>query len=240
MFKPAEMKRTLTFVPGTMCDRRVWDPVWNALQDGFGFDYIPIETARNRQDVRALFETARNGEEKLNLIAFSMGGYMAIEFALRHPERVNTLTTVSSSAFGLHDEEKRQRLATIRFLETANYVGVTDRRLNQMLHPDHRRDEHIKGIMRAMDRDLGRDVLIAQLRETSDRVDLGPRLPELTCPVHLIGADADPFLTPAQLAAMQRAIPDARASLAKDSGHMVPLERPDWLAGVIRTFFSEI
>lgn len=233
------MTRLLTFVPGTMCDERVWHPVWDRLGDGVKHDYLPIETARSAAEFRQLFyDAAKHGP--LNLIAFSMGGYLAMEFAIGHPEKVASLITVCASAFGLHDAEKAQRASALTYLKTHIYKGIVDQRLNQMLHPDRKSDGAVKQIMRDMDRDLGVETLITQLSETSERIDLSGQLQRISCPTLIISGDSDPFLTQHQMDVMTAAIPGAKSATAPDSGHMVPLERPDWLAAEISKFYSEV
>ena len=102
------MGLTLTFVPGTMCDRRVWEPVWSALGGAFGVGYIPVEARLTRADIRTAFdEAAATGP--LHLVGFSMGGYLSLEYALDRPERVASLAVICSSARGLSDEEKADR-----------------------------------------------------------------------------------------------------------------------------------
>lgn len=234
-----QMAKTLHFIPGTMCDARVWQPVRDQLSDQFETAYIPLETARSAPEFRMRFHEAFEAAgEPLNLVAFSMGGYLALEFALEHPEKAATVITVCSSAFGLHDAEKAQRKAALDYLERHTYRGIADARIKQMVHPDHFRDEALKQIMRDMDHDIGLDILKIQLRETSDRADLFPRLSEITCPALVLGGDSDPFLTAEQRTRMASAIPQGQSAEAEHCGHMLPLEHPDWLAEQIRNFHS--
>lgn len=231
------MTKVLHFIPGTMCDARVWQPVLDGLNENFETAYIPLETARSAHEFRLRFHQAfHTTGEPLNLVAFSMGGYLALEFAIHHPDKVASVITVCSSAFGLHAAEKAQRKAALEYLETHTYRGIADARIKQMLHPDHFRDETIKQVMRDMDRDIGLDILKIQLRETSDRADLFPHLSEIICPALILGGDADPFLTADQRTRMATAIPKGQSAEACCSGHMLPLEQPGWLTEQIRNF----
>jgi pimeloyl-ACP methyl ester carboxylesterase len=99
-------------------------------------------------------------------------------------------------------------------------------------------DPAVAGVMRAMDQDLGRDMLLAQLKETSERVDLGPRLHELAMPVLLLGADGDNFSPPPTLERMAQLIPNVRLAIAVNAGHMIPLEQPGWLAAQLTAFYG--
>ena len=111
------MTPALTFLPGTMCDWRIWAPVWAEL-DGAETAYIALESERTRQRMRALIAAAGDSDGPLNLIGFSMGGYFALEYALDNPNRVASLLLVSSSAFGLTSEELAIRRRFVADLET--------------------------------------------------------------------------------------------------------------------------
>lgn len=219
-----------------MCDARVWAPVRERLSARFETAYLPIETQLTREGMMAVFEAA---PASLNLVAFSMGGYLALTHALDHPESVASLIVVGSSPFSLSDAELAQRRRAVDYLSTHPYAGATPGRLAQFIHPSHRSDPAVIDIVRAMDIELGHDVVVAQLKETSVRTDLSPRLGELRCPVLVIGAESDPFVPLDTLHRMHALIPGSRIAEAKDAGHMVPLEQPDWLAGQIADFHGQ-
>lgn len=230
------MSGILTFLPGTMCDQRVWQPVRQRLEPQFSTDYVAIETEATRQGMLGLIHSAASVGEPLHLVAFSMGGYLALEYALDNPGRVASLVTVASSAFGLTEDEAAERVRALDLLAKHDYRGIPQARINQFVHPSHQADPAVADVIRAMDRDLGKPVLVAQLKETSTRTSLAPRLPELDIPVLLIGADSDPFVPWRSIERMGELIPRARILEARAAGHMIPLEQPDWLAAQIRAF----
>jgi pimeloyl-ACP methyl ester carboxylesterase len=232
------MAEILTFLPGTMCDQRLWKPVWQRLIPRFSCDYVSVETQTTRAGMLNLIHSVASMGEPLHLVAFSMGGYLAFEYALANPGRVASLITVASSAFGLTDREKADRARAIAMLERHDYRGMPTTRLNQFVHPSRQSDPAVTDTIRAMDRDLGKPVLMAQLKETSTRASLAARLPELEIPILLIGADSDPFVPTSAIDQMAELIPNARSLIARDAGHMIPLEQPDWLADRIAEFHS--
>ena len=168
------MAEILTFLPGTMCDQRLWQPVWRALGPRFSCDYVPIESAPTRAGMLGLIQSAAAAGDPLHLVAFSMGGYLALQYALDNPGRVASLITVGSSAFGLTPQEAAERIRALELLEKHDYRGMPTSRLHQFVHPSHRSDPAVVDVIRAMDRDLGKPVLVAQLKDTSTRASLAP------------------------------------------------------------------
>jgi len=234
------MAEILTFLPGTMCDQRLWRPVWAALGPRFSCDYLPVESETTRAGMLGLVHSAASAGDPLHIVAFSMGGYLALQYALENPGRVASLITVGSSAFGLTQQEAAERVRALELLEKHDYRGMPTSRLNQFVHPSHQSDPAVVDVIRAMDRDLGKPVLVAQLRETSTRASLAPLLPELDIPVLLIGADGDPFVPWTAIERMAGLIPGARTLMARNAGHMMPLEQPGWLATAIADFHATL
>ena len=129
------MAQILTFLPGTMCDQRLWGPVWRRLIPRFSCDYVATETQPRREGMLGLIHSAASVGDPLHIVAFSMGGYLALEYALANPGRVASLITVGSSAFGLSDQEKADRVRALAMLGKHDYRGMPPARLNQFVHP---------------------------------------------------------------------------------------------------------
>jgi hypothetical protein len=124
-------------------------------------------------------------------------------------------------------------------LERNAYAGITRQRLRELLHPSHLDDGAITGLIQQMGLDLGKDVLLAQFITTIDRPDLMARLPELACPVLIVGAENDKLVHPDDLRAMAARLPQATLHMiGDDCGHMVPLEAPAVLAEAMLAFLA--
>jgi pimeloyl-ACP methyl ester carboxylesterase len=117
------------------------------------------------------------------------------------------------------------------------YAGMSRARLREILHPSHLDDSTLTDTIQQMALDLGKDVLIAQFTASMERPDLIDRLPELSCPVLIVGASGDKLVAMADLVEMQQHCPDAILQVAENSGHMLPLESPQLLADAMAGFY---
>jgi pimeloyl-ACP methyl ester carboxylesterase len=87
--------------------------------------------------------------------------------------------------------------------------------------------------------DLGKEVLLAQFAATIDRPDLMDRLSGLSFPVLIVGAEDDNLVPPEDLQQMSTNFPNAVLHiLGGDTGHMIPLEAPEALAGHMQAFYA--
>lgn len=226
-------KIRLDCIPGTLCDERLWSRLAPALGDAFDLQHVPLHQASTRAQMQALI--ASHSAPQAHLVGFSLGAYLALEHALAHPQRVQSLTLIANSAKGLLPAEISARQRIVAMLERNAYAGITRQRLRELLHPSHLDDAAITGLIQQMGLDLGKDVLLAQFITTIDRPDLMDRLPELSCPVLIVGAEDDKLVHPDDLRAMTARMPQATLHLLKENtGHMIPLEAPGPLADAMR------
>ena len=225
----------LDFIPGTLCDERTWSRLTPLLGDAFDFNFVPLHKARTRLEMQELIAT--HSAPTANLVAFSLGAYLAIEHAVAHPERVKSLVLIANSAKGLKPEEVLARERIVATLERNAYAGMSRQRLRELLHPAHLNDEEIVDPIQQMALDLGKEVLLTQFATTIDRPDLMDRLAELSFPVLIVGAEEDNLVPSEDLRQMAARFPNVSLQiLSGDTGHMIPLEAPEALAGHMLAF----
>ncbi len=73
-----------------------------------------------------------------------------------------------------------------------------------------------------------------------DRFDLTERLPEIVHPVLVIAAEQDMLTPPKYGRLLSERIPAAKLALVPGSGHIVPVEQPELVNGLIREFILAI
>ncbi|MHA4871291.1 alpha/beta fold hydrolase [Duganella sp. PWIR1] len=228
----------LDFVPGTLCDERMWGRLLPLLGDGFEFNHVPLHKARSREQMQELISA--HAAPKANLVAFSLGAYLAVEFALANPERVNSLVIIASSAKGLQEKEKATRLRIIPLLEKNQYTGMTQMRLREILAPEHMDDPAIVDVIQQMAVELGKDVLLTQFRTTIERPDLMRRTGELRCPVMIVASEQDKLVAADDVREFTTYNATAQLHmLTEGTGHMIPLEAPQALADHLLAFYNE-
>lgn len=71
-----------------------------------------------------------------------------------------------------------------------------------------------------------------------DGFDVRPRLPEITAKTFIVCGENDRMTPPKWSVYLNQNIHSSTMELVKDAGHMVPLEKPETCAGLIRDFLS--
>jgi len=229
----------LILVPGLLCSAALWQEQVEDLAD----IAIPRVTDQHvRHDsvpaiARALLAEA---PQRFALAGLSFGGYIALEVARQAPERVAGLALLDTSARADTPERTQARKELIALAEKGRFLGVTDRLLPVLVHPDRLEDRPLVDAVKQMAADVGKDAFLRQQTALMARSDSRPFLPQVRCPTMVLCGRED-LLTPLELSEeMASLIPGARLVTIERCGHLATMERPaetnramrDWLATV--------
>jgi len=228
----------LLFLHGIGGRRQHWDgqlaffsrefraAAWDARGYGDSDDYDgPLDFAAFAGDVRRVLDFF--AVEKAHLVGLSMGGRIARDFALRHPERVATLTLANTHPGfdALGPEEVR------RFVE--------ERR--------NRTPESMRALLGAKARPQAYEALLASFHalrkpsylktlEASVAQDRAAPVENLRARTLVITGSEDRVYPPALARAMAERIPGARLVEIEGCGHLSNLEQPGRFNRIVRNF----
>ena len=222
------MPNPVVFFPGTLCDERVWMPAWRqlAIQDR---RYVPLQWANTLDEMLSITQHTI-AQQKVHLVGFSMGGYIASLAAIKWPQYIASLTLISFASQGLNDNEINQRKATISAIKSRRYQAMSDSRLSFFLSKPSSSDikqtlrNQAAQTIREMEADLGSSVLKCHIESTTPRPSITKDLSRLTCPINVITGDDDPIIASAALKDMKTHITHAHFVNIAEAGHMLPLE----------------
>ncbi len=202
---------------------------------GHGQSSIPqtgYTIARLTADVRELIVQLELSPSIV--IGHSMGGMVAQQYAILHPEDVNRLILIATVA---NDTGKALVSVTI-----ADEAKKTDYRHAFKTHFSHWFTSNSSPKLMSWVRDQmlqtpeeGVLSLVASYRD----LDLRSRLPGINLPTLVIGARGDTSTPSTASEVIARSIPGARCILIDGAGHFVQLERPDEVNNAIREFVSQ-
>lgn len=231
------MTQPLYFLPGLMCDKRLWQAVWPHLSN----DHNPTHISFGLHHTMApmLGDISQNLHlEPADLIGFSMGGYLALRYAIDHPQAIKRLIIIGATGKSLTEQEQIQRDHILRFVKANDYSGIPTKRIAQFVHPDNL-NTPVSDVIRAMDTTLGKQTLVAQLESSSKRASLLEQAHTLDFPVLVVGAEQDELVSVEEITQLANSFSNAQLTIIKDCGHMIPLEAPKQLAQIINDFLLE-
>jgi 3-oxoadipate enol-lactonase len=168
------------------------------------------------------------GAERAHLIGLSLGGRVARDLCLRHPDRVATLVLCNTHA-GFDALAPEQVDAFIRSRQGPLLAGRTPAEMAPDLargvlgtSASARARERLLASLGALRRDTYLKTLEASVRE-----DRGAPVERISVPTLVVTSDEDTVYPPATAEAMARRIPGARLAVIAGAGHVSNLEQPE-------------
>ena len=219
----------LLLVPGFMADQSLWDDLLPFLPPDVTVHFADLNTGTTIETMaRAILATA---PAHFIVLGFSMGGYVARAIAYLAPERVAGIVLVATSARPDKPALVEKRIAAARQMANSAFHGLARGSIRASLHVGRAQDAAMIERVRAMGERLGIDVFLRQTEVV--RAGDVAQLAALACPALVIAADGDQLRTVDEAREQADGIPGARLAVIKQSGHMIPLEAPQVLGGVI-------
>jgi 3-oxoadipate enol-lactonase len=231
----------LLFLHGIGGRRQNWDvqvtyfsrthkaAAWDARGYGDSDDYEgPLEFTVFSQDLVRVLD--QFGARKAHVVGLSMGGRIARNFALHHPDRVQTLTLANTSpGFGALTPEEVQR-----FVDERRH-GEPEMQAKRLLGPKAPREafDRLVASMRALHRES-----YLKTVEASVAQDLAAPIEQIRAPTLVIGSRHDQLYPLGIAEGMARRIPGARLAIIEEAGHLSNLERPQEFNRVLAEFLA--
>ena len=223
----------LVLIHGYPLDHTSWDEVASLLENRFdvimpdlrGFGQsTTVETPYTMSDMAAdlagLLDYLKI--EKVALAGHSMGGYVALAFAKKYPQRVSGLGLVSSQAVANSPEGKDRRYQTAADVAQKG-VGIVAEAMTPKLSANAR----VQAFVRAVILRQTPSAVVGALQAMAEREDLMSHLSSITFPVVLVHGNADVLIPIERAKEMKAALPSARFIEVLDAGHMPMMEFPD-------------
>ena len=218
------------FISGTMCTIDLWKFVFPKLENMIPI-HIDITSATSFDEINKIILTKI--EAPAIIIGFSLGGFSALNFAVHYPKKVMKLVIIAANTNGLNEKEIKLRKNTISFLNEHKYNGISKMRIQQFLHPKNYHNQEIISVIKKMDADLGKDILIRQLKATSTRLEISKHVLKLNVPMLFIAAENDTLVVPKSIKDFVNQVQKGKFINIKNCGHMIPLEKPKELSDLL-------
>ena len=238
------------FSHGLLYSCRMWDAQVPALRGRFrciSYDHRgqgQSEVTAGGYDMETVAEDGAAlvralGVQPVHFVGLSMGGFVGMRIAARHPDLIRSLVLLDTSA----EPEPPENLPRYRMLAfIARWLGqrpVAGAVLKIMHGASVRADP-----TRAADLQAWRARLIASNRIGAvravhgvlDRKGVRDELAKIRAPTLVMVGEEDAATVPARAAALAAAIPGARLVRVPRAGHMAPIDNPDFVTEQLERF----
>ena len=232
----------LVLIHGFPLDHTSWDKVASLLESEFeiitpdlrGFGQsttleTPYTVSDMADDLAGLLDSLEI--EKTVIAGHSMGGYVALAFAKKYPQRVSGLGLISSQAVADAPDRKEGRYKTAAEVAEKGTVVVAD-----AMTPKLSADAKVQSIVRAVIEKQGKSGVIGALKAMAEREDSMSLLSLFTFPLLLVHGDADLLIPIERAREIKAVLPSAKLVELPGAGHTPMMEFPEATADGLRFF----
>jgi 3-oxoadipate enol-lactonase len=243
----------VVFIPGFTLDMRMWEPQLAAFAARFrvirydlrgaGRSAPPDGPYAFHDDLRALLDAREI--RAAHVIGLSLGGSIAVDFALAYPERTRSLVAVGTSALGGFPWPPELKALFAGLTAAANGPGgitaAKERWLAAAWFAPAMRDPAVAAALRAIQTDYSGWHF--NHRDPVRRLDppANARLHEIAAPTFVVAGELDlPFHNLPIAERLAEAIPGAQKLLLPGVGHVTNMEDPDRFNAAVLSFLDRV
>ena len=231
-------KEKIYLIPGLMTDIRLWSRIIPLLENEYEMVHVPIP---HTDDFDEIIDILFNlfTEDKVNLLGFSLGGYIASYFAITYPNRVNKLFMLASTPGSSSEAEIERRKQKFTVIEQEGFLGLSYEKAKSLVEEKNQNDEELIKIIQDMFMDLGKETFITQLTSTFHRKDLFIDLLNLDIPIWFHYSIDDRLLSTRALKKLNLVEHNMKLIPRVGTSHNIPLEEPELLSNILRAWMKE-
>ncbi len=169
----------------------------------------------------------------------SMGGYIALDFCRRYPERVGGLILAATRAGADSDEAKKSRDQAAGVAIAEGTDPIAEGMLPKLLAKEnYEAQPELVEFVHDMMLETSPDGVVGALAAMRDRPDSTGDLPGLEVPTLILHGADDQLIPVTEAEAMAAAMPRAKLVIVPDAGHLPNLEQPDFFNDAVRDFLE--
>lgn len=219
------MIEPVVFLPGMMCDARLFEPQIRAFSATHPVMVAPITHGQRMEEIASGILPLL--PHKFALAGLSMGGIVAMEILRRAPERVTRVALMDTNCLAETPPVAANREPQIVKVKSGKLTEVMRDELKpNYLAPGPRRPAVMQTVM-DMAHTLGPEVFIHQSRALQRRRDQQSTLRKIRQPALVLCGAHDVLCPVKRHSFMAELIPHARLVVLEDAGHLPTLETPD-------------
>jgi 3-oxoadipate enol-lactonase len=166
----------------------------------------------------------RLGIDSCAVAGVSLGGYIALPFWSKYPQRIRQLVLANTRARADNETEKAARNEMIAAIQQNGTAILPDRMLPRLLKPNS--PQRVVAVVRKMIEEVTPSAATHAVSAMRDRVDFSSAVHRINCPTMVVAGEQDAIIRSEDSRALADSIPGCRFVEVPHSGHLSNLENP--------------
>jgi pimeloyl-ACP methyl ester carboxylesterase len=242
----------LVLIHGGQMDSRMWDDQFAALAKqftvirydvrGYGGSFQPDQLYSDAGDLAGLLDYLK--VKNAHVVGLSLGGRIAIDFALVHPKRANSLTLAGPGLAGYEapnaEEADLRMWNLVKAARDDRPEKVTELWLKDPFMAPAMEQRRLTPRLERLARENAHCWLMNPVLQRSPKPPAAKRLDEIKTPTLLILGDRDVPQAKATVETLEKGIGGSKKVMIKGAGHMVNMEKPEEFTEALLAFLGKV
>ena len=226
----------IVFLPGMMCDARLFAPQIDGLSHERAVMVAPVHLGERIEEIASTILDMT--PHRFALCGLSLGGIVAMEIMRRAPDRVSRLCLMDTNPLSETPVRAAEREPQIIAAKTGRLEQVMREELLPNCLADTPFKAHIFELMVDMALSLGPEVFARQSRALQKRRDQQSLLCNIKCPTLVLCGAQDQITLPKRHTFMAELIAPAELVVIENAGHLPTLEQPEATISALRAWLG--
>jgi len=215
----------IILISGYMCDERIWKPTIEIFKNNY--DLIIPSLKKYKTVKEAAFGIQKKLDINTSIIGFSMGGFIALELAIKYPEFIDKLVIVSSNARSI--SKTRQKRLYKYFIDSnqKNFANLFYKtHFNLSFSKKNLENEKYQNDYYSMTKSLGYQTFKNQTNLILNRPKQLQNLFKIKSKTLIINSANDKLSSMTMSVELKKKIKNSKIKTIKNSSHFVMMEKP--------------
>jgi len=231
------MREPIVFLPGLLCDARLYGPLIADLSRDHAVMTAPLTQGERIEEMASMLLDLL--PKRFALVGWELGGMVALELIRRAPDRVARLALVSTTPLADTPQQAAERDPLIIRARAGKFGEVVseERKVSALAAGPYRSE--IVALMQDMAQGLGEDCYVRQARAMQRRRDQQTTLRKIAVPCLVLCGEEDPVTPVKRHSFMAEMIPGADLQVVEQAGQIPMLEQPETVAELLRGWLAQ-
>jgi len=247
-YETAGAGHPLVLIHGGQMDRRMWDEQFALFSKSYrvirydlrGFGKSPASTNvyADEEDLAALLKYLH--VEKAYVVGLSLGGRVAIDFALTHADMLDAIVPVAPGLSGFHFSSDPTDMDSWRAAQAGDWEKVTEYWLKNAYMAPAMENPKIAPRLHELALENAHENLDNPVLDSTLNPPAIDRLPDVKTPTLIIVGNRDVSDIHEICGLLYARIPGAKEIVIQGSGHIVNMEQPEQFNQAVLNFLASV
>ncbi|MEM8555409.1 MAG: alpha/beta fold hydrolase [Pseudomonadota bacterium] len=225
----------LVFLPGMMCDDRLFRPQLDVFTDRPCQVMLPIGSNR-MADLAS--QVLADASDIFDLVGLSMGGILAMEVMAQAAHRVRKLVLFSTNARAETAKVAAARKPQMAAVNAGELARIMENDVISNFWPEGQDHPRLEALMLAQALELGPGAFLSQSKALMTRADQRKTLESLSTRTLVICGDGDRLCPPFRHEEIAGLLTNADLHILPGVGHLPVLEVPEKINPLLQHFLA--